>query len=145
MSTFKCPKCGSENVRPSLKQNWIERALAAFGLEQVRCRACDERFTTGIVDLRNAIYARCPRCYRLNLGSWKLDHYHIPLLPRVLLRVGGKPRRCDACRCNFVSFRPVKIPYLRRIMRPAAVTVAGRSGGELAGPPIRQPLPSVIL
>jgi endogenous inhibitor of DNA gyrase (YacG/DUF329 family) len=129
VSSFKCPKCGSANVRPSFKRNWVERALAAFGVEQVRCRECDERFTRGIVDLRNAIYARCPRCYRLELWSWKRDHYHIPFLSRVLLSVGGKPRRCDACRCNFVSFRPVKVQPVRRAKQPPAVT-----GGELINP-----------
>jgi len=128
--SITCPKCGSDRVRPSLKQSWIERVLAAFGFEQVRCRNCDERFSTGIVDLRNAAYSRCPRCYRLDLGSWKLDHYHIPFLSKILLKIGGKPRRCDACRCNFVSFRPVKLRHVRRSKRPAAVDVAVR--GELA-------------
>lgn len=132
MSSIKCPKCGSARIRPSLKQNWIERSLAAFGFEQIRCRECDERFSTGIVELRNAMYARCPRCYRLDLGSWKLDHYYIPFLSRLLLKVGGKPRRCDACRCNFVSFRPVKLPHVRRAKRTPAVQASTR--GELAHP-----------
>lgn len=128
MSSIKCPKCGSARIRPSLKQNWIERALAAFGFEQIRCRECDERFSTGIVDLRNAVYARCPRCYRLDLGSWKLDHYHISLFSSLHLKLGGKPRRCDACRCNFVSFRPVKLPHVRKTKRTPAVEVTVRSG-----------------
>lgn len=127
MSSIKCPKCGSARIRPSLKQNWIERTLAAFGFEQVRCRECDARFRTGLLDLRNAIYARCPRCYRLNLGSWKLDHYHVPFLSRLHLMLGGKTRRCDACRCNFVSFRPVKVPHVRKNKRTAAVNVPVRS------------------
>lgn len=131
MSTIKCPKCGSNRVRPSLTQSWIERVLETFGFVQIRCRDCDERFGSGLIDVRNAIYARCPRCYRLDLGSWKLDHYHVTFWSRVLLKIGGRPRRCDACRWNFVSFRPVKIAHVRRAKRTSPTQPATR---ELAHP-----------
>ena len=60
------------------------------------------------------IYARCPLCYRIDLSLWKPEQYHVPLWWRLLLNLGAKPRRCEACRKNFVSFRPCKKMYKRR-------------------------------
>jgi hypothetical protein len=99
----------------------MERTMERLGVLQVRCRDCDERFTTGVVNVRHAAYSKCPRCERLDLGTWKLDHYHLTFVTRALLRVGGKPRRCEACRCNFVSFRAVKVQHVRRQKRSAAM------------------------
>jgi hypothetical protein len=34
------------------------------------------------------------------------------------MAVGAKPRRCEFCRKNFVSFRPCKIRFVRRRQKP---------------------------
>lgn len=108
-----CPNCGSRSVRSSHAESWIESLWNAFGFFKLRCRDCDERFTKSIWDVANAIYARCPRCYRLDLSTWDTSHYHAPTLWRVLMSFGARPRRCEACRNNFISFRLVKAKYVR--------------------------------
>lgn len=79
-----------------------------LGMIHLRCRECDERFAAGLVEVRNSLYARCPRCYRLDLTTWNRKHIIVTASRKLLLFLGAKPRRCARCRCNFVSFRPVK-------------------------------------
>lgn len=111
--TIACPHCGSRDVRTSLPRNMWERIGKALGRMMLRCRDCDKRFSYTIWDLRNAVYARCPRCYRLDLSMWDTSHYHAPTRWLIMMRLGAKPRRCEACRTNFVSFRPAKMKYSR--------------------------------
>lgn len=115
-----CPHCGSRNVRKSGSQTFPEKIAAFFGYFQIRCRDCDHRFSSVIWDLRNVFYSRCPRCYRLDLSSWNPDNYHISTSRRFLLMIGGKRRRCDACRCNFISFRMKRKPGKDRRMQVQA-------------------------
>lgn len=111
--TAPCPECGSPNVRSSNAQGLLERIGRAFGYVQLRCRDCDRRFTYALYDIRNLIYARCPRCYRLDLTSFEPDHYRVGRLATLMMHLGAKAHRCAACRCNFVSFRPAKMKYVR--------------------------------
>jgi len=108
-----CPQCGSHNVRSSEVHGLLEQLGRLFGYVPLRCRDCDKRFSFALHDIRNSIYARCPRCYRLDLSRWEPDHYRVTLFSRLMLRVGAKAHRCQACRCNFVSFRPAKMRYTR--------------------------------
>ena len=39
-----CPKCGSENIRPSRHRKWSDLFRATTGREAFRCRRCHERF-----------------------------------------------------------------------------------------------------
>jgi hypothetical protein len=112
----RCPRCGSNSVRESHAYSAAESVGRWLGYLKVRCRDCDERFTQQIWDLRNMLYTRCPRCYRLDLSRWDLSHYRVPLFSRILLKVGARPHRCEACGCIFVDFRPAMIKY----KRPAA-------------------------
>ena len=123
MSAITCPKCGSDRVRASRKQNRIEQLRERLGALVIRCRDCDHRFTSGVIDVRNLLYAKCPRCDRLDLSSWKPEQYYVSLLRRMLLRMGGRPTRCNACRCNFVSFRLVKVQYTRQRRNASPVAV----------------------
>jgi hypothetical protein len=116
-----CPQCGSKHIRASKQLSAVERLAELFGVVHLRCRECDERFTAGLLEFRNWVYARCPLCYRLNLTGWRLEKYIVPRRWKILLALGAKARRCDSCRCNFVSFRPVK----RATKRPRAVGPAG--------------------
>ncbi len=111
--TACCPKCGSRSLRSSAPQSIVEQIARAFGHVKLRCRDCDNRFTYRLYDFRNAMYARCPRCYRLDLSRWEPDHYRVSAFSTLMLRLGAKAHRCQACRCNFVSFRPAKMRYSR--------------------------------
>lgn len=51
-------------------------------------------------------YARCPKCYRQELTSWDEKFYNPRPSVLLKLRLGAKPVRCAACRCNFASFKP---------------------------------------
>ena len=73
-----------------------------------RCRQCDVRFRSVIWDVRNLLYARCPRCYGVELTGWKPENYHVPSFWKFWLALGAQPRRCEPCRCIFLSIRPRK-------------------------------------
>lgn len=125
MLNITCPACKSRNVRSSLSRNFAERVAKAFGFFQIRCKECNTRFTRQIWDIRNAFYARCPRCYRLDLSTWSLDYYRAPMRWRFYLKIGAACRRCEYCRHNWVTFRPCKIRYERpRKSQPAGGTDA---------------------
>jgi DNA-directed RNA polymerase subunit RPC12/RpoP len=111
--TVRCPHCGSRDLRPSRSQGWVEQVCRLLGIVYLRCRDCDERFSRALWDLSNLFYARCPRCYRLDLAKWQLDHYRVPIRWTAMLKIGAKAHRCEACRHNFVSFRPAKLRYVR--------------------------------
>lgn len=111
--TARCPECGSQHVRSSASHSVLEQITRFFGYVKLRCRDCDNRFTYAIYDFRNSIYARCPRCYRLDLSRWEPDHYRVSAFSTLMLHIGAKAHRCHACRCNFVSFRPAKLRYTR--------------------------------
>jgi hypothetical protein len=51
------------------------------------------------------LYARCPKCYRQELNTWSEKFYNPGTSVAIQLRLGAKPYRCAACRCNFASFR----------------------------------------
>jgi hypothetical protein len=116
---FLCPKCNSKNVRSSLSQNTREVLSKVLGLFPMRCNDCDERWTQPIWDFLNVIYARCPSCYGLELSIWQPHYYRPPLRWIWMLALGAKPRRCEFCRKNFVSFLPCKIRFVRRRPKPA--------------------------
>jgi hypothetical protein len=109
----RCPHCGSNSIRESHSYSVGETLGKWLGFLKLRCRDCDERFTHQIWDARNLLYARCPRCYRLDLSRWERSHYRVSWFSRTLLKLGARPHRCEACRCNFVGFRPAKLKYKR--------------------------------
>jgi hypothetical protein len=78
------------------------------GFVPVRCRDCEERFTQSLWQFGNWQYARCPRCYRLDLSIWSESHYIVSWDMRLLMTLGAKKFRCEVCRHNFVSFRRLK-------------------------------------
>jgi endogenous inhibitor of DNA gyrase (YacG/DUF329 family) len=105
MTDVQCPSCGSKRLRPSQQMTPVERMLELFGVVPLRCRDCDERFRSGILNARNWSYAKCPRCYRMDLTTWKREKYRINPGWKLKLALGAKPFRCESCRHNFVSFR----------------------------------------
>jgi hypothetical protein len=49
----------------------------------------------------------------MDLTTWSESHYRPTLLMRLKMLFGGKRVRCEACRCNFVSFRKRQSTYVR--------------------------------
>lgn len=54
----------------------------------------------------------------MDLGTWDLKYYTPPQSFMVQMTLGAKRFRCEACRCNFVSFRKLKLKSTFR-RRPA--------------------------
>ena len=118
MLTIRCPSCNSRDVRASLPQTFGEHIVRLFGYMQIRCKDCDRRFTSSIWDLPNIFYAKCPRCYRLDLSTWTTHYYHAPARWHFYMKLGARRRRCEYCRHNFLSWRPAKLKYKRRSPAP---------------------------
>jgi len=101
--------------------------LSAFGTYPVRCEDCGNRFYDSVLRLTDAIFARCPKCYRMDLSTWELKYYSPTRWSVIKLGMGGRRLRCEACRCNFVSFRLTKERSTFRSTKP------GQSNGSLNG------------
>jgi hypothetical protein len=105
-----CPNCGSTLVRASRQSTFRDRVRKFFGIYPIVCRICDFRFTESVWLARDLFFARCPRCYRMDLSTWSESYYQAKASFKILMGFGAKRVRCDACRVNFVSFRRVKEP-----------------------------------
>src|ERR1700733_806883 len=101
-----CPECGGSNVRRSRYQSTKERLGALFAKYPFRCRDCRARFRADVLMLKWLVYAKCPRCLRLELTTWSRQNYSSSPWQTLLLRLGAQRCRCSACRFNFVAFRP---------------------------------------
>lgn len=106
-----CPFCGSSRLHMSRRRGLSELLWTLLGSTYLKCRGCGGRFRHDLLDLRNWRYARCPRCYRLDLTSWDVSHYHISTTTAFLLWLGARRYRCEACRYNFVGFRSRRRTY----------------------------------
>lgn len=118
MLSITCPHCHSANVRSSLSRTFGERLGKAFGYFQFRCKDCDTRFSGHLWDFRNMFYAKCPRCYALDLTVWTTRYYRVSAWWLFLIKIGAKQHRCEYCRHNFISFRPAKLKFTRRKTYP---------------------------
>lgn len=103
-----CPECGGKRPRLSRSRGFKERLARWFGFYMIRCEDCHHRFSDSVWRLADLFYARCPRCYRMDLGTWDLKYYAPPRSVLIKIGLGAKRFRCEACRCNFVSFRKLK-------------------------------------
>jgi hypothetical protein len=106
-----CPNCGTRKIRTSKTRTLRELFGTLFGVYPLRCLRCDTRFKKKVWRFSEIVYARCPRCYRLDLATWEERLYTPPWKVKLLLRLGAQPTRCGACRCNFASYRKVKQRY----------------------------------
>ncbi|MBV6430294.1 MAG: hypothetical protein IANPNBLG_00403 [Bryobacteraceae bacterium] len=108
---ISCPSCGSRNVRHSRVQHFGEHILSLLGRDSLRCKDCQHRFLARIWRFTDLRYARCPCCYRTELSTWSEDHYIAKWFTSLMLALGAKRIRCEYCRFNFASFRPVRQVY----------------------------------
>lgn len=115
-----CPSCGSRHVRVSEPRNFRERLFEWAGIYQLRCKECRARYQGSVWHPKNVIYARCPRCYRMELSTWSEQYYNPPAFTVLALRLGATPYRCEFCRCNFASWRACKERFLWRNHRKGA-------------------------
>lgn len=124
-----CPSCGSQNVRLSHRESFIEKLLTLFGRHAMRCKDCGDRFHARVYKLSDLRYSRCPLCYRMELTEWSEQHYFPRAGTLFLMRLGAKRLRCEHCRFNFAGFRPIKIRFSyreRRASRVAAPILHGK-------------------
>ena len=110
-----CPNCGTRDIRVSRPHSPLERLKNWIGLSALRCRHCRYRWETSVWANGAWRYARCPQCYRQELAKWSPQRYHAAHWTRLVLRLGAKPYRCEACRCNFAAFRLRKDIYWRKL------------------------------
>ena len=109
-----------------------------MGFVPVRCRDCGERVTQSLWQFGNWQYARCPRCYRLDLNTWSQAHYIVSWDMRLFMTLGAKKFRCEICRHNFVSFRRLKERFSFHRYRknnPAADLQGDAEDAESSGEP----------
>ena len=103
-----CPNCEGKRPRLSKIRGFKERLLSALGTYPVRCEECGHRFYDSVLRLTDALFAGCPKCYRMDLSTWDQKHYTVTRWSLMKLGFGARRLRCEACRCNFVSFRFTK-------------------------------------
>ncbi len=108
MAFGACPSCGSRRIRSARLSGFAEHIKSVVGLIPFRCRECDARFESFLLDFSLWRYARCPKCLRTDLSTWSEHYYRPPFGTRLFLRLGATPYRCEFCRCNFASFRACK-------------------------------------
>jgi hypothetical protein len=106
--SLECANCGSKQIRRARYANWAERLRGIMGIHPFRCRRCTHRVSVSIWLFGKLRYAKCPRCLRLELGTWSRRYYKVGFPKNVLIAFGAQKYRCPSCRCNFVSFRPRK-------------------------------------
>jgi DNA-directed RNA polymerase subunit RPC12/RpoP len=103
---ISCSHCGSQSLRRSRRQSWIEYVNMIAGIYPFRCLDCNERSWVGIWLFSRLLYAKCPKCLGLELGGWPKRHYHLSFWRNLLSTFGAHRYRCKRCRYNFLSFRP---------------------------------------
>lgn len=59
------------------------------------------------------LWAKCPRCYRMDLSTWDPKYYRVGGWTAFQLAIGAHRWRCEACRCNFASFRQRQRKYVK--------------------------------
>lgn|GEM_PF-1071177 len=121
-----CPQCGSASIRPAHNRSLLERVFSFLGFYPGRCQDCAHRFLARPFTFDKVIWSKCPRCYRMDLSTWDPKYYHVPAWSRVRLLFGAHRWRCEACRCNFVSFRPRQRNYIKPAP-PTGVTATGEN------------------
>ncbi len=110
---ISCPNCQSTHVRSAKPKDLNELVGEFLGTYCFRCAQCGLQFQHSVFGTGSLIYAKCPKCFRMDLTTWSESHYRPTFWMRVKRMLGAKRVRCEACRCNFVSFRKRQSTYVR--------------------------------
>lgn len=110
---ISCSRCRSEEVRLLRSHTFGLRLLRITGIYRFVCEDCGHRFLSGIWRIRYFAYAKCPRCQRMDLSSWRIEQYEPRTFTRWMVSLGAKPSRCEYCRYNFWSFRFIREQFCR--------------------------------
>jgi hypothetical protein len=103
---MNCANCQSSRCRRSRRVGLSDSLLAIFGLLVWRCEDCRHRFRARAVPLSLVWYARCPQCENLDLE--RVPGTRVGGFGAFLVRFfGARACRCELCRRNFPSWRPV--------------------------------------
>lgn len=101
------------NLRSTSQRGFSALVQELLGTYAFRCQACGHSFQHSVFSLSTVRYAKCPRCFRMDLTTWSESYYRPSFGMRLQMLFGAKRVRCEACRCNFVSFRKRKDTYVR--------------------------------
>lgn len=137
-----CPKCGSRSLRFSRARSAAERLWKIVGVRPMRCRDCHTRFVGKTWSLTDLIYARCPKCWRMDLSRWSGTHAAVPRYMMLALKLGANAYRCEYCRCNFVSLRPRKERFSFHRWKKSE-TLRRAPAVPLSAPPVEPAAPPV--
>lgn len=106
-STLICPGCGSYGCSRSHRRK-PEYLLTLFGILPWRCVHCRKRFYARHVPLRYIFYAHCRLCGNLALITPRREKLARNWEARLAMWLGARPVRCDDCRNDFTTWRPVR-------------------------------------
>jgi hypothetical protein len=109
---MQCPHCKRGSSRRSRRRGLHEYLFSLVGVYPWRCRICERRFYAALVPLRHIFYAHCPRCGNFNLERASPNSRFLGRLPCFSML------RCDLCRLNFVTLRPLRAPPARAASAP---------------------------
>ena len=127
-----CPECGSNKFRVAHAHSFGDKVAQFFGFYPMRCGSCKARFNARIWNWANIIWAKCDRCHRMDLSRWSPSRYMAPLKTRVALTFGARAVRCEYCRNNFASFRPVREEFSRSKRNDRSLARETPTAAELA-------------
>lgn len=113
-----CPRCGSRKFRLQKSRSWIDKLAEYLGTFRLRCLDCGYNYDQKW-KFKDYLYAKCPRCLRMDLTYWSEQYYRAPLSITWKIAFGAKRIRCEACRHNFASFRLLKQKYKKPSERTA--------------------------
>ena len=77
-----CPSCGARDIRVAHARGLSEHILELVGVFQLRCKRCQTRFRGSISQPSQVMYARCPKCYRMELSTWSEQYYNADFTTR---------------------------------------------------------------
>lgn len=106
--TVCCPRCGSRLLKPLRYRSVGEWVRSLLGTSRLRCVDCRHDFVARTWDLSFLRYARCPKCLRMDLGTWSEGQARPTLFKDLWLKLGASRYFCEYCRYAFVSLRPRK-------------------------------------
>lgn len=101
------------HVRTTKANGFFELIGEFLGTYSFRCGQCGLQFQHSVFTIGSWVYAKCPKCFRMDLTTWTESHYRPTFWMRLNMFFGAKRVRCEACRCNFVSFRRRESTYVR--------------------------------